>query len=1055
MGGRWGEHFSLMSLKIPNKKEAMADETSPPSAFEGLRPFCVRLTMEQTAENVKNLRTQISSTEASALQDLLDYVLFPLRFSLKTPGPKRPGLVQAVVECISYILSIARLRSPITLQEMFSELCRCLPPEPHQQVPEELKLAVVVALKSLLRCSGAEVLDVLYKPPMLPEMGFTITLLLRLAEQEKSREIRLEALNCLERLLMPDLKEDTALGDLFASFLPGVCTVLTRIICGDPKQGYRITTGAVRLWAGAVSSVMSDESLALVPEEKTVYPGLPVRVAELMVHRDRTWAKSSVGHLLIQLEKITERCTDDPHWRVRLALVELACLLHARCWNSLGEAMGNLLRILVGHMSDDRPEVKARTREILLEISKEGPSSRTLGEVLSESLHSLTVTLPRLLRSQDDQGKLHTLALFLGYLQLLGPRLTFTLHSPAHLQRLSTALVQTLELDLHSVKIVEERLPSPVAAIKQHDVAHTGIQQKTFRFFRDPRILSNIQSVCRLLGYYGDFYLLTDHFLALYRAQILPATIVLNQLVLGAAGIDVEALNGDNQTLDGGELLEAIRPLLEEYTDPTNWYLLTCQDSDEVVNGLALLRVGGPPSKPAISDMNANAWKICLQMEGIACFAQALGTSFRPLLISALYPLLEKVGDPSLMVSGAALVVLESVSRACGYKDVSQLIELNSDYLASEVSVGLRRLQLQHGGAAHVLHAMLDNCGPSLLPLLYELVQDLLPALDQSQNEGAKVLLPVLNSLVTRLGKWFPLLEITEQPATNASIQNQPDDGSLAQEMTGFLQDYIEQHCIAMGDIEEEEAADVLPPSEEDDDGEKQPLPTHVQIAKEVAEKSTHFLSHSDTQLRIQAVDTLRLSLIPLHSHSDVLLPLAHKIWPCLVKRLLRDEPLVLLRAFQMLVSLAALCKDFIRQRVCKEALPAFLASLRSQGLVSRRAGPVYSHTLGFKLQKAILDGLGTLCVDLALGDGDLLEVIDTCVLYLSARQPKQLQEAAIRTLLSLSQLDPDMVWLHLCEWQCPPEVPHSSLVPLSWKAKPRDEYTQNVCNLLQNLQGP
>ncbi|CAI9593044.1 unnamed protein product [Staurois parvus] len=96
--------------------------------------------------------------------------------------------------------------------------------------------------------------------------------------------------------------------------------------------------------------------------------------------------------------------------------------------------------------------------------------------------------------------------------------------------------------------------------------------------------------------------------------------------------------------------------------------------------------------------------------------------------------------------------------------------------------------------------------------------------------------------------------------------------------------------------------------------------------------------------------------------------------------------------------------------------------SLRSQALVSCHAGPVYSHTLGFKLQLAVLEGLGTLCVDLALGDRDLLDVIDSCMLYLSARQPKKLQEAAIRTFLYLSQLDPDIVWLYLCEQQSPPE---------------------------------
>ncbi|XP_075033746.1 TELO2-interacting protein 1 homolog isoform X2 [Mixophyes fleayi] len=1032
----------------------MASKSYPHGAFEVLRPFCVQLTMEQTVQNVKNLRTQISSTDVSALQALLDYVLFPLRFTLKTPSPKNPGLVQAVLECISYLLSLTHLKSPVSLQEMFSELCSCLPPDPLQPVPEELKLAVVLTLQSLLRSSGADVLLALYKPSMLPELGFTITLLLRLAELEKSREIRLESLNCLERLLLPKLKQTNSLGDLFASFLPGLCTVITRVICGDPKQGYRVTTAAIRLWAEAVSIVMSDESLVQVAEKKPVYPGLSGRVAELLVHRDRTWVKNSASRLFVHLGKISERCISDPHWRVRMALVDLAYLLLTRCWNSLGDSVGNLLHILVGHMSDDRPEVKARGCEALLEVAKEGPASRTLGDVLSESLHSLTVTLPRLLSSQDDQGKLHTLALLLGYLQLLGPRLAFTLHSSAHLQRLSAALLQTLELDFCSVKVVEERLSSSVTSLKQQDIEHTGAPQKTFRFFRDTRILSHIQSICRLLGYYGDFYLLTDHFLGLYRAQRLPAVLVLNQLVLGAAGIEVEVLNGDVQALHVGELLEAVRPLFEEYTDPINWHLHTCQDSDEVIDQLSLLHIECQ-AKPAISDMCANAWKLCLQLEGISCFAKALGTNFRPLLISALYPLLEKAGDPSLMVSGAAKVTLGNVSQACGYKDISQLIEVNSDYLASEVSVGLRRLRRRHGGAAHVLHAMLENCGPSLLPLLYELVQDLLPALDQSQNEGAKILFPVLNSLVTKLGTWFPSPNIITDSLTEASSQCKLNDGSIVQEIKEFLQEHIEQHHVARGEVQEEEVADELPIPNGALDDQKPQLPTHVKISKEVAEKCSHFLSHSDPHIRIQALDTLCLSLLPLHSQEDVLYPLAHKIWPCLVKRLLQDEPLVLLRAFQVLVTLAASCKDFLRQRVCKDAFPAFLASLRSQAVVSCHAGPVYCHTLGFKLQKAILEGLRTLCVDMALGDSDLLEVIDSCMLYLSVRQPKPLQEASIRTFLSLSQLDPDIVWLYLCEWQSPPEAPHSSLVPLTWTGRTYDEYTHNVCSLLQKLQRP
>ncbi|MEE6519765.1 hypothetical protein FKM82_017501 [Ascaphus truei] len=105
----------------------------------------------------------------------------------------------------------------------------------------------------------------------------------------------------------------------------------------------------------------------------------------------------------------------------------------------------------------------------------------------------------------------------------------------------------------------------------------------------------------------------------------------------------------------------------------------------------------------------------------------------------------------------------------------------------------------------------------------------------------------------------------------------------------------------------------------------------------------------------MQALDSLRLGLLSLQSQDQVLLPLAHRVWPCLLQRLLQDEPVILLRAFQVLLSLTDCCREFLRQRVCKDALPALLDSLRSQAPVSARAGPVYSHTHGYKLQLGVL----------------------------------------------------------------------------------------------------
>ena len=69
-----------------------------------------------------------------------------------------------------------------------------------------------------------------------------------------------------------------------------------------------------------------------------------------------------------------------------------------------------------------------------------------------------------------------------------------------------------------------------------------------------------------------------------------------------------------------------------------------------------------------------------------------------------------------------------------------------------------------------------------------------------------------------------------------------------------------------------------------------------------------------------------------------------------------------------MLCTLGEACGDFLRGRVSKEVLPRLGASLARQAPVSARAGPVYTHTLAYKLQLAVLQGLGSLCLRLDLG---------------------------------------------------------------------------------------
>ncbi|KAM4609805.1 TELO2-interacting protein 1 homolog [Polymixia lowei] len=1098
----------------------MVQISDPKIAFAYLRPACVLLTREPTVNNVETLGAQLRDVNDATLQQLQEYVLFPLRFVLKVPGPKREGLVQAVAEAMSYVLENTCVQSWETLRDLLSELCLCLcsPTDPGKPAAtsEELKCAVLRCLDALLHAAYGDIVFRLFEPVMLPGLGAAISLLLALGEQEKARGIQTAALKCLQALTLQcdctqdhvviAMEERCVLGSTMASFLPGITMALARIITGDLRQGHAVTARAIKVWSRTVSLVMEDTQLQNHEPGESPSPDLG-RIGELVVQRTQDWVKGASGRLAILLKKIISCTSAHQHWRVRLEMVELADHLLARCSQSLGECAGPLLEALVGAVNDEEPRVRERCEAVLREVSERSQrcsdgnnsSSQTFTDVLSENLHTLATSLPRLMRTSDDQKKLFVLNVLLGYLKVLGPLVTVVLNSATHLERLSKALMQVLELDVMDVRIVEERSSAvgmeTTSGSRDPHTAHA--QRKHFLYFTDDKIFSALMEICRTLGYYGNIYLLTDHFLDLYRESSVyrkQAAMVLNEIVRGAAGIAVatggQGLEGEGQGRHRPptqeDLKAAVVSVIEEYTSLNNWHLVTVsEESDgdrqdqEVLGPSRLLSISNrdinyTPTNPlqiipssftsssssptsTVHQLNGNIWQLCIQLEGIACFAQALGHDFRPLLMTSLYPVLEKAGDGTLLVSQAALGSMWGISEACGYASLKELINDNSDYLLNDVSLNLQRLSL-HPQAPRVLTVMLAHSDASLLPLVGDIVQDVLLALDLTYDHRAPLFCSVLHSLMKALARWFP---------SNCGSTSEPDrpkktfDDQEVFNIRQFLLDYHRQKDLAEGvGAEEEDTEDpVVPPPmqcDEDVDGPdvKAELPPHLAITKDVMERCVHLLSDPSMRLRLKVLDVLELCVCVLSQREDELLPMAHRCWPALLQRLTADDPLAVLRAFRVLCTLGERCGDFLRKRVSKEVLPKLTSSLTRQAPVSARAGPVYTHTLAYKLQLAVLQGLGSLSMRLDLGEADLDAVCEACLPYLSCRQPIKLQEACMSVFRHLIQVDPDAFWFTLCELHCPCSYapPHPDLQPvrLSGIGRPRDEYTDNVVKLLK-----
>ncbi|XP_061657053.1 TELO2-interacting protein 1 homolog isoform X2 [Syngnathoides biaculeatus] len=1060
---------TIRLLTVAVMPPTMALISDPKIAFAYLRPACVLLIREATFNNVETLNAQLKEVDDATLQQLQEYILFPLRFVLKVPGPKKDKLVQAVVEAMNHVLGNTCIQSWQILRELFSELflCLCSPDNPGKpaDTSEELKLAVLGGLDALLHAAYGDIVFKFFESKMLPELGAGISLLLTLAEKEKSRHVQRSG-----RLLgMLWLHSYPELQWRLPGSLQEMSDKATESQLGPSRFGPRLLASSWKMLSFSQAS--------------------------------KDWVKNTSEKLCTLLKKIISSTAAHQHWRVRLELLELAEHLLDTCSQSLGKCVGLLLEALVGAINDEEPIVKKRCEVALKKASKKNQmpvnmenskctnSSQTFTDILSENLHSLATSLPRLMRTSDDQNKMFVLNVFLGYLKLLGPLVSVVLNSAVHLERISKALMQVLELDVADVRIVEERGHGGSLETSSGSHHSKHIRRKHFLHFTDEKIFFVLTEICRTFGYYGNVFLLTDLFLDLYRqssAYRKQAAMVLNEIIRGAAGIAVVA-NGQRSEgkanvvpLSQEDLKAAVMLVMEEYFSSDHWHLVTVNEETHrdrqdrlLLRPPILLSISNAHADPlqfgtfacassptsTVHQLNSNIWQLCIQLEGVACFAQALGDNFRPLLMTSLYPVLEKAGEETLLISQAALDSMWDISKACGYFSLKELINENSDYLLNDISLNLQRLS-QHPQAPRVLAVMLNHSDCTLLPLVRDIIQDVLMALDLSYDHTASLFCSVLHALMKALVRWFPM---TSNTTKDSMRFKQTSTDKEVFDVRQFLLDYRRQKELAEGiGIEEDDIDELeIPPQavfEEDDDASgpdvKAELPTHLSITKDVMERCIHLLSDSNLCLRLKVLDVLELCVSVLSEKEDELLPMTHRCWPALVQRLTADDPLAVLRAFRVLCTLSRTCGDFLRRRVSKEILPKLSSSLVHQAPISTKAGPVYTHTLAYKLQLAVLEGLGSLCQSLDLAEADLDVVCEACLPYLSCKQPIRLQQACLSVFHHLIQVDPDSFWLTLNELYCPSSFipPHPDLQPmrLSGMGRPRDEYSDNVLTLLR-----
>ena len=1052
-------------------------------AFNKVKPFCIKVSRERNTASVQHLCDEIKQLPSNVVQELHEYLLFPLRVIFVEKNNIKEDVIVASADAIQNVFQKAEVNEWKTFEDLFHILILPITSFNNQQISttgtEDIKLSILSALLTLLKSSLSKHCDLFYHVNHYPFIGHMISICLEILSNEKNKELRKTAI-CVVRSLcitpnklhVVDIKlTQVVIGDCMASFLPGIVSGLLKVVSGDTNQGQAVKCLALDTIGKILTITASDENVELACghtvnniSKETVNS----KLFDLKVKRDSLWLENLSGKVEVIMQHVIT-ASDHLNVNVRLSVIEFARKMLLSCSKFLFKThIGSLIKIPCKLLHDSVEAVALRSQKVIEEFSSQSKNNANVTDILQEELFNLCSALPKVVSKASDLEKGSALKLVLGIIEVLKFNLQSIISSTAHVNNLLKSIVFCFQMDCSELYKVEEVSSTSVNFDKEiktffHGQSKNWFFKKSFLHFQKEEICQTLIKLCRLLGKYGDLDILFDSLKERYESekQCRPAVLIMNELLLGA--MENAAILPD--------IFQHIDCLLDLYTSNENWYLCTSYDSlygfQSVQRQNAILAIANTKSKLSLKTINANIVLVCLHLEALATFSIVLSKDFRKTLIKSLYPLLEKVTDRNHVIRNCALKALEVIAISSQYKDIAELINKNADYLVSSISIHLRHLGMFPRSPA-VLQAMLTHSDVAVFPLIRDTVDEILFTLDLHRLESRFLLsfLPVLIAAVKAINSWFSdqLYGVSNQADTQIDSKAVVDSDSIVSHLVGLHNNFkVAAMCSENCNFEDDSnlsKGEAFSPFHQDNesenyekdiyDDEKRETPGHVKVVENILHRSFNLLANEDPKVRLMVMDIIDQGMFCLRKEKDVLLPLVHKLWSPLAVRCMDVELQIAAKAFTIICNIGDYSGSFMRRRFTKDVLPKLLLFFKKHA--QPNLTKVSTHTTLFKLQVTVLNRLGRLLLSADVSYKDLNSVSTECQGYLSSRQHKEIQTAAVCLFKSLILLDPDSMWLFLNDIVSPTSSYSSNLfrnVAVAGTSDLKSEYAANVFHLL------
>jgi hypothetical protein len=490
-------------------------------------------------------------------------------------------------------------------------------------------------------------------------------------------------------------------------------------------------------------------------------------------------------------------------------------------------------------VDDDYPQVSDTCKDYILQLKHTTNFEAALMPDLKEGLYSAILGLPQQLISGDELGNLYAMRRIIGYTYFLQHHAGTVFD--ASLNRISDGWMAALEIDKHSLNVLEEK--QSARYIELGDNGHSNAppddtdgqdpslqapRMVTFPKLRFNHLVTTATAdqavrMLNVIGRYAPLRRWVTHFLAYITVDsnspsmddLLPqAAFIVHSLLSGAATTDLDTDDVEMGAMgfvypdSGGqtswaddkylELRKVGQRVLVDMAETLTAATVSTFGSRNKVTSAAMMVDGS-----AMMDMEGNrVVTLCLALQIISLACGIVGKDvMTDQLITLLYPILAHLGSTNVAIHSYALIALDNIALICGKCNGQQLAMDNMDYIINSVSQRISMLY-DNPQAPLVLKALVHVGGVATLDYLQDSVEEIFDALDRYHlHEGlCRQLCAVLFEIVQTATSTVPAAATATATINGDLPCDDKDDGggvnqnSLSPSIQEFIQRHQEHH---------------------------------------------------------------------------------------------------------------------------------------------------------------------------------------------------------------------------------------------------------------------